>query len=89
MLFSTDYPSYQDPIGDEHDTRPHLLLHAVQKMAEYIGDFFAALFVMAFTGMEIVFVLALGVLLVQGLLSWEGLQDAIRSASLSWQAWVE
>lgn len=89
MLFSTDYPIYQDPIGDEHDSRPHLLLHAMQKMAEYVGDFFAALFVIAFTGMEIVFLMALGALLVQGLLSWDGLQDVIQSAGRSWQAWAE
>jgi hypothetical protein len=89
MLFSTDYPSYQDPIGEEHEGRPHPLLHALQKVVRYVGDFFAMLFVMGFTGMEIVFVLMLGVLLVQSFFSWEELQSALQSVFLSWQVWAE
>jgi hypothetical protein len=50
MLFSTEYPTYQDPLGDEHESRPHFLLHGMQKLVRYIGDFLALLFVAAFTG---------------------------------------
>ncbi|MGB8856109.1 MAG: hypothetical protein WCC58_05500 [Burkholderiales bacterium] len=88
MLFSTEYPSYQDPIGEAHESRPHPISHAVQKIVDYIGDFLGFVFVMAFTGLEILFVVALIAVVVQGLTSWDVVNEVVNSATQSWQAWA-
>ena len=88
MLFSTDYPTYLDPIGDEHETRPHPLVHGMQMLAKYVGDFFAMLFVMAFTGLELIFVLVLAVLLFQSLANWEAAQEFVSAFAQSLSVWA-
>jgi hypothetical protein len=88
MLFSTEYPTYLDPIGEAHELRPHPLLQVAEKVAEYIGDFFAMLFVTAFTGLELLFVVALAVLLFQGLANWEAAREFVSALSQSLSVWA-
>ncbi|MGB8338646.1 MAG: hypothetical protein WCD07_03605 [Burkholderiales bacterium] len=75
MLFLTDYPAYQDPIGGAHDYRPHPLQHGLQNIAEYIKRFFVMILVTAFTGMEFLLVVVLAILLLQGISDWNVLED--------------
>jgi hypothetical protein len=88
MLFSTDYPTYLDPIGEEHESRPHPLLHGLQKAAGYVGDLFAMLFVVAFTGLELLFVAALAVLLFQSLANWEVAREFMSAFVQSLSVWA-
>ncbi len=89
MLFSTDYPEYEDAIGVVHESRPHPIFHGLQKTGEYLGSFVATLFVMAFTGMEIVFVLALAMLALQAMQSWQVVPDMTDSMMQAWQGSAE
>ncbi len=89
MLFATQYPDYQDPIGDVHERRPHIIFDGVQKICVYAGNVFATLFVVAFTGMELMFVLALATLAVQG---WQdqSARSVLREGELQlWQTTPE
>ncbi len=89
MLFSTNYPSYQDPIGEAHENNPHPLQHGMRKISDYVGDFFAALFVMAFTGLELVFLAALAVLVLKGLATWNVMPDVWEGATQHLQSMAE
>jgi hypothetical protein len=89
MLFSTEYPAYLDPIDDEHELRPNPLLRVVQKLAKYVGEFFAMLFVVAFTGLELLFVVALAMLVMKGWTNWESIPSLVQGVTQAEQAWVE
>jgi hypothetical protein len=86
MLFSTEYPDYQDPIGEEHESQPHPIFQGLKKVAGYLGDFFALLFVTAFTGLELAFVMALLMLALQALTNISNMSDAPAQA---WQSNAE
>jgi hypothetical protein len=88
MLFSTKYPSYQDPLGEVHESHAHPLLYGLQKISEYAGDLFAALFVMTFAGMELVFIVALAVLVLKGLATWDVMPEVVVGATQYWQGLV-
>jgi hypothetical protein len=80
MLFSTNYPSYQDPTGEQHESKPHPLSHALHKISEYVGNILAMLFVTAFTGLELIFFIAIVILALKGLSSWDLLPVSISEA---------